>query len=348
MQRWRGTNRNSPSESSRGFSLVELLPSIAILSLLMGALLGFLTQIQKKSQAMQVTSESSSGARAALEILSGDIGQAGYNPNFDSNRTSSTAISANADPQCMTVSDLSQINPGDWLSVDTGMNNELVQVLGTTITGACAQPDQFRGVFVMNHLSPSSTFPIPIKSYKLPYPTGILLGTGLSNDHQLLFYGDVNDDGVINYVAYTLVPTTTPASALNVNGQSYVLYNLMRSVTPVTFSAGATRSVASPLAQNILYQDITTPNPVGPSGQPIFGYPNVFQVGIVPNQVTVVGTVNINLCVAMNPKSLETDNVQWFTMSTRIRPLNLSAAVNVAQAGGFRFLPQQPTGLPMN
>ena len=68
----------------------------------------------------------------------------------------------------------------------------------------------------------------------------------------------------------------------------------------------------------------------------------------VPDQVTVVGTVNINLCVAVNPRSLESGGVQWFTMATRIRPLNLSAAVNVAQQGGFRFLPQQPAGLPMN
>ncbi len=348
MEHYEGMRLNPKSTCSQGFSLVELLPSIAILSLLMGAMLGFLAQVQKKYQGTQVNSESSSGARAALEILSSDIGQAGYNPNFRSNRTSSTAISANADPQCMTVSDLSRINPGDWLSVDTGMNNELVQVLGTTSTGACTQPNQFQGVFVMNHVSPGSTFPIPIKSYKLPYPTGILLGTGLSNDHQLLFYGDVNDDGVINYVAYTLVPTTTPASSVNINGQTYVLYNLLRSLTPVTFSAGASRNAASPLAQNILYQDISAANPVGPSGQPIFGYPSVYQVGIIPNQVTVVGTVNINLCVATNPQSLETNNVQWFTMATRIRPLNLSAAVNVAQAGGFRFLPPQPVGLPMN
>lgn len=331
-----------------GFSLVELLPSIAILSLLLGAMLGFLTQIQKRYQGIQVTSESSSGARAALEILSSDIGQAGYNPNFKSNRTSNTPITANADPQCMTVNDLSQINPGDWLSVDTGMNNELVQVIGTTTTGACVQPNQFLGIFVMNHVSPGSTFPIPINSYKLPYPTGILLGAGLSNDHQLLFYGDINDDGVINYVAYNLAPTTTPATAVTVNGRSFVLYNLMRSVTPVTFRAGADSNATSPLAQNILYEDVSTANPLGPTGQPLFSYPSVYQVGIIPDQVTVVGTVNINLCVAVNPKSIETNNVQWFTMSTRIRPLNLSSAVGVAQAGGFRFLPPQPAGLPMN
>jgi prepilin-type N-terminal cleavage/methylation domain-containing protein len=336
------------SSRENGFSLVELLPSIAILSLLMAAILGFLAQIQKKFQGTQVTSEASSGARAALEILSNDIGQAGYNPNFTSNRMCNMPVAANADPQCVTLNDISRINPGDWLSIDTGMNNELIQVVGTTPTGSCAQPNQIQGVFVMNHVSPGSTLPFPVNSYKLPYPTGILLGTGLSNDHKLLFYGDINDNGVINYVEYSLAPTTSPATTVTLKGVSYVLYNLMRSVTPVTFSAGAVKNPPSPLAQNIMYRDISAANPVGPTGQPVFSFPSVYQVGIVPDQVTVVGTVNINLCVAVNPQSIETATVQWFTMSTRIRPINLSSAVNVAQAGGFRFLPPQPAGIPMN
>ena len=122
----------------------------------------------------------------------------------------------------------------------------------------------------------------------------------------------------------------------------------MRSVTPVTFSSGAVRNAASPLVRNVLYQDITnTTKPAGPTGQPIFSFPQTYLVGIVPNQVTVVGTVNLNLCVAVNPQSMETQQVEWFTMATRIRPLNLASAVQVAQAGGFRFLPSLPAGLPM-
>jgi hypothetical protein len=71
-------------------------------------------------------------------------------------------------------------------------------------------------------------------------------------------------------------------------------------------------------------------------------------VGIVPNQVTVVGTVVITLSVMENPRNMETNRVSWFTMSTQVRPLNLSAAVNVSRAGGFTYLPRVPAGLPMN
>ncbi len=334
--------------SAAGFTLMELMPSILILSLLMAAILSFLAQVQKRFQGQQVNSESSQGARGAIEILTQEIGQAGYNPNFTVNKTCAFSVAASADSQCITLSDISRINPGDWLSVDTGINNEIVQVAGTTLSGACTQANQVQSIFVMNHTSPSTTLPFPVKSYKLPYPTGILTSTGTSNDHNLDLFGDVNDDGTINYVAYGLTPTTSPATTLTINGQSYTLYNLTRSITPVNFKTGATKTAASPLVQNVIYQDIaSTTTPEGPTGQPIFSYPQTYQVGIVPNQVTVVGTVNINICVAVNPQSMETNQVQWYTMATRIRPLNLASAVAVSLAGGFRFLPPAPAGVPM-
>jgi hypothetical protein len=98
------------------------------------------------------------------------------------------------------------------------------------------------------------------------------------------------------------------------------------------------------MAQNVLY-NISTQQ--GPTGQPIFSFPNLVTVGIVPNQVTVVGTVVITISVAENPKNIETNRASWFTMSTQVRPLNLSAAVAVGKAGGFTYLPRQPAGLPM-
>lgn len=333
---------------SAGYSLLELLPSIAILSLLMSVMMGFMAQVQKRFQGNAVVSESQQAGRAAMAILSQEIGQAGCNPPFTVNKTVATAITASADSQCITLSDLSRINPGDWLSIDAGINNEIIQVGGTTSTGACSQPKQVQGIFVMNHTSPASTFPLPVSSYKLPYPSGILTGTGRSNDHNLLLFGDINDDGAINYVVYSLAPTTNPPTRVTLNSQSYTLYNLTRSITPVAFVAGTTRSAASPLVQNVIYQDITTTtNPVGPTGQPIFSYPSTYQVGIVPDLVTVVGTVRVNICLAVNPKNLETGQVEWFTMATQIRPLNLAAAVTVSQAGGYRFLPALPPDLPM-
>jgi hypothetical protein len=101
---------------------------------------------------------------------------------------------------------------------------------------------------------------------------------------------------------------------------------------------------SSPLVQNVLY-DAT--NARGPTGQPIFAYPNTVVVGVVPNQITVVGTIVVTLSVAVNPRSLESGRVEWYTMATQIRPLNLSAAVAINQAGGAGYMVKLPAGLPM-
>jgi prepilin-type N-terminal cleavage/methylation domain-containing protein len=331
----------SPGKTEHGFSLLEMAASVVIITLLMSAIFSFMLQAQKKFQGNSVTAEANHSARAALEVMTQEIGQAGFNPNFVPNKTCNVVVDANAAEQCVTLSDINQVHPGDWLSVDVGGNNELVKVSGTAATGACVGANQVKGVFQMDH----TTTPFPVISYKMPYPAGILQGTGTSDNQTLEFFGDVNADGTIQYGVYSLSPTTSPATTVSVNGATYTLYDLNRSITPVTFLSGAVKSPASPLAQNVLYNTTTGQ---GPTGQPIFGYPNLVTVGIVPNQVTVVGTIVITISVAESPKNIETNRVAWFTMSTQVRPLNLSAAVAVSQAGGFTYLPRLPAGLPMN
>ena len=144
----------------------------------------------------------------------------------------------------------------------------------------------------------------------------------------------------------------SPAASVGINGTTYTLYNLYRSVTPVTFTnlpAPATytppaNTRASPLVNNVLYNAASQ---AGPTGQAIFAYPSQVVIGVVPNQITVVGTLKVTLSVAVSPKSLETAQVQWFTMATQIRPLDLSAAISVNNAGGAIYLPPMPKSLPM-
>jgi prepilin-type N-terminal cleavage/methylation domain-containing protein len=352
---------------AQGFSMIELLASVTIITLLMSAVFAFMYQAQKRFQGNVVVTESNQSARAALELITQEIGQAGYNPQYYPHKTGTAVITANADPQCLTLSpDISHINVGDWLQIDTGVNNEILQVVGITgnpppnppyTTVNCTSPgaNQIYAVFDMNHNG--STTPFPIISYKMPYPSGILAPPALPAaqvpfDHVLEFFGDINNDGTIRYVVYSLAPTTSPATTVSVNGNTYTLYNLRRSITPVTFAAGAANSLSSPLVQNVLCQDINATyaapaTPLGPTGLPIFSYPNTVVVGVVPNQVTVVGTILVTLSVAINPRSLESGRVEWYTMATQIRPLNLSAAVAINQAGGAKYMVKLPPGLPM-
>ncbi len=346
---------NSPTDFLQvcpaGFSLVELLVSVAIIVLLMSAVFPFLFQSQIKYQNNQVASEANQSARAAMEVMSQEIGQAGFNPNFTTGKTSSAVVAVNSSPQCVTLSDINQINPGDWVSADTGPNHELVEVLSTSnVSGtSCVSPNQIQGVFLMSH--DGSTTPFPVISYKMPFGSGILQTTGTSNDQRLEFLGDINQDGVIRYVVYSLSPVS-PATTVSINGTAYTLYTLSRSVTTVPFTnlpvpstyTPPANNQASPLVTNVLYN---TTNQSGPTGQPIFAYPNQVVIGVVPNQITVVGTVVVTISVAVSPKSLESQLPQWFTMATQIRPLDLQAAISVNNAGGAIYLPPLPKSLPM-
>jgi len=344
-------DQKSRRDFAAGFSLIELLASVAIIVLLMSAVFPFLFQSQKKYQTNQVVSEANQSARAAMEVMTQEIGQAGFNPNFTTAKTSSNTVAVSSSAQCVTLSDINQISPGDWLMVDTGPNHELVEVLSTSgISGTpCSAPNQISAVFLMSH--DGSTTPFPVISYKMPYGSGILQASGTSSDQRLEFFGDINQDGVIRYVVYSLSPAS-PAATVSINGTTYTLYDLYRSVTTVPFTnlpppstyTPPANNQASPLVTNVLYN---TTNHSGPTGEPIFAYPNQVVIGVVPNQITVVGTVVVALSVAVSPRSLESESPQWFTMATQIRPLNLQAAIRVNNAGGAIYLPPLPKSLPM-
>lgn len=333
------------------FSLLELMVSVAIIVVLMSAVFPFIFQAQKQYQSNRVVSEANQGARAAMEVMTQEIGQAGYNPNFTTAKTSSAVIAVDPNAQCVTLNNITEINPGDWLQVDTGSNQELVEVLSTSnVSGTpCTSPNQIQAVFLLSH--DGSTTPFPVISYKMPYGSGILQTSGTSNDQRLEFFGDINQDGIIRYVVYSLSPVS-PSESVTINGTVYTLYDLYRSMTTVPFTSLPPPSTyttpannqASPLVANVLYN---AANQSGPTGQPIFAYPNQVVIGVVPNQITVVGTVVVTISVAVSPKSLESQLPQWFTMATQIRPLDLQAAITVNQAGGACYLPPLPISLPM-
>ncbi len=376
-----------------GFSLLELMTSVAIITILMAAVFTFIFQTQKRFQSSQVISESSQAARAAMELLTQEIGQSGRNPNFPTNKTVPAPSPMPASPndgivgqgtsQCVTLApDISRINLGDWLSFDTGPNQEFAIVKATSTTNDtgltcsttpvpsgchCPGANQVRVILQNDHtktMSPTGwSFPFPVISYKFPYATGILRGTvngaSTTDDHTLEFYGDINDDAVVNYAVYSLWPNSTPQTdvQITVGGTTttYTLYNLYRSITSVQFPGTvipSTNNLASPLVPNVLYSqwDPTALKPTGaqgPTGKPVFQYPDLFTVGISPNQLTVVGTVVVTLCVAVNPKAMESSVIQWYTMATQIRPLNLTAAVAVNQTGGSTYMARAPLDLPM-
>lgn len=366
--------------SAAGFSMLEMLVSITIIILLMSAVFPFLFQAQKRFQGNVVVSEANQSARAALEVMSQEIGQAGFNPNFSPAKISTAVVTPSATAQCVTLNNITGIHSGDWVTVDTGPDNELVQVVSTSISLGvpCTTSNQIKGVFMKAH--DGSTTAFSVASYKMPFPSGILIrfnaSTGaldttttpvLSTYRALKFYGDINQDANQNifYVVYSIAPMTPTTDVqvpplagdtCNPTG-TYRLYNLYRSITQVPFTSlpspspfaascpGPTcNQPASPMVEKVMYNATCEE---GPTGKPIFNYPDAVVTGVVPKVITVVGTVVVTLSVAVNPRSLESSQVQWFTMATQIRPLNLGAALNVNNSSGGIYMSLMPATLPM-
>jgi len=376
---------SNDSREPTGFSLVELMASVLIIGIVLGGVFTLLYNTQDKYQNNDVVSQSNQGARGAFAVMTQEIEQAGLNPQFTTGRTSSDAVTPDATAHCITLNDASSINAGDWVAVDTGAYYEEVRVLATSsaaLSGqtTCGSANQIKALFEQCHNNttdssnacyvPPSTgrpatlpWPYPVSSYKFPYPGGVVYNQtasyggsniSLSNDHILaLLYGDTDNSGNVWYVVYSLYNPTTSAPQswpININGTqtTFYVYTLYRSITQVTFATGQTVTHAYPLVDNVLCTDITQANPHGPTGQPIFGYPSTVQVVLDPGTISVVGTVVINLSVMVNPKSLQnTGTVQWYTMSSQMRPLNLWSAVTANQIGGGQYLPPTPAGLPM-
>ena len=377
-----------PHHGSAGFTLIEALVSVAIIGLVMGPIFFFLMQVQRRFQANVVVSESNQGARSAMQSMAQEIGQAGFNPQFTASTTSSAAVApltGGNTLQCVTLASTTGINPGDYLSVDKGAAFEQVKVQATHAAalssyagnGYCTPgANQISAIFMSCHNNTTTAGcpatgilgAFPVASYKFPYASGILQGqtvsyngsnVSISNDHILaMYYGDSDNSGNLSYVVYSLYNPTASGSLtpIGISGNTYCpagatpacyIYTLFRSVTAVNFASGQTITHAYPLVDNVIYQDITGSNPVGPTGRPLFNYITT-PVTVVPSAVSVVGTVGINVSVAVNPASLEAQNVvQYYTMASQIRPVNLWAAVSITRSGGSMYLPPVPVGLPM-
>jgi Tfp pilus assembly protein PilW len=133
-----------------------MLTSVVIITILMGTVFAFMISVQKRIQGSLVISQSNQTARAAMELMTQEIGQAGFNPQFTNLVTESTVITASATPTCVALSTIRGIYPGDFVIVDTGANQEIVQVQATS-NGAlpggtkCSGANQIKATFKMCH-----------------------------------------------------------------------------------------------------------------------------------------------------------------------------------------------------
>lgn len=190
-------------QSESGYTLIELMISVAILMIVSGTVLDGVFRLTKTSQTVANRTEMHSGVRNATELLQQEVGQAGRIalPN-----TVQLAAAVAAGPVTVAVkavdsagNTLSSLNGttgmfvGEKLVIDTGSNEETV-----TLTGVNATTKQITATFTLAH---AVSAPINVYggfSYGV-VPTTVANG---STGSIMKILGDINSDGNLEYVEY--------------------------------------------------------------------------------------------------------------------------------------------------
>ena len=344
---------------SRGFSLIELLVSIAVLSIIMGAMMQFMSMLQRRYTQAQRTSGIGQTSKSVTDLLAMDIGQAGY---YRGRSTTNSAIIA-VGTQTVTLADSTGIYPGSVLIVDTGMDQEPVPLSAVTHSS-----NQVTGLFRVDHATG-----VPVRLSDVPYPEGVLApvtrdpstgdtiaNTAGSNATTLKMMGDFRDDGTLRYVEYRYRSATSSTTACSTPPCA-----LWRSDSCVPGTATGctitTQNAAVLVADNIM-------NPVATG---VFNYFVLCRAGAFPNPaLTYVTYLNSSFTTGVSPCASVAHfyvlgvevNLELRTQASVERgaggpvaidvqqtfvPRNIRHALEVSLDGLQRWVPEKPTTVPL-
>jgi prepilin-type N-terminal cleavage/methylation domain-containing protein len=195
-----------------GFSLLELLVSIAILSIVSSVALDGIFRLTKVSQTVSNRTEMHAGVRNATELLQQEVGQAGRialphivqlagDPSISQTPVAVAVKVVDADGNTIaTENGTDGMFVGEKLVIDAGGNEETV-----TVTAIDTLNKTFSAAFNADH-DPSDSINvyggfaygvIPEKNVDgTPFPNG-------STESVMKIVGDINSDGTLQYVEYT-------------------------------------------------------------------------------------------------------------------------------------------------
>jgi prepilin-type N-terminal cleavage/methylation domain-containing protein len=301
-----------------GFSLLELLVSVAILTLLMGVVFQFISTNQRRYRSQQLLAEVSQGGRSAFEVMGQELNQAGYNPPFSTNKTVGGGGATNPG------SPLASLPLSGGSPATSGVFYGSRLVIGNTCTGSpatCTQEevvvnaDTSYGTTAMS----TTTIPVvlvnshspgePVYARNYPYASGILYdhrtaGTGLAvADNKIRFFGDIQNTGHLYYGEYRLqCPGSTPGTWIDACTSTCTTgpFTLTRFMTklanastgvfqiPASKAAALDGAPVSALVSNI--QGTCAPPPGSTA-------PTDWQVFAAPDETAASGTTPVNAAI---------------------------------------------------
>lgn len=328
-----------------GFSLLELLVSVAILTALMAIVFQFMSTNQRRYRSQQLLAEMSQGGRSAFEVMTQELNQAGYNPPFSSNKTvgGSGAVNPGSPLASLTLSggspDTKGVFYGSRLVIGNtcagspaSCNQEEVLVNTDASYGTTAMTTTTAPVVLINSHSPGE----PVFSRNYPFPTGIIYdhrtaGAGLAvADNKIRFFGDIMDTGDLYYGEYRLqCEGSTPGTWIDACTSTCTTgpFTLTRFVTklanastsvfqiPASKAAALDGAPVSPLVSNV---DGACPS------LPVSTAPADWVVFAAPDETSASGTTNVNAAIDYGATTsyvqpvLNADGtpVMWFKVNT--------------------------------
>jgi len=236
-----------------GFSLIETMVALAVLFAVGGIVMSGMVQLMKTQGTIANRTDMHTSVRSATELLEQEIGQAG--------RISLASPSANvtlaapgvaAGAFTLVASDNSAVTvyPGEYLTVDLGANEEVVQLItGSGSSGTALFQVPHAAGAPVTALGAFGTGIVPPAAAPTSYPNG-------SSATVLKLYGDINGDGNMVYVEYTCTGTATVPGSL---------YRNQMSIT-----AGAKPAVDN--TKILLSNVLANPNDLNGNAVPCFAY----------------------------------------------------------------------------
>lgn len=219
------------SRDERGFTIVEMIISVAVLMVISGLMFDAVFQMTRANEDQENRSEMYAGIRNATALLQQEVGQAGR-LTFPAPVSLASSVAGSTSPVWVTVTpSATNMFVGARLSAGNGPNQEVVEV-----TGVNAGTRQIQAVFSLSHSAGARVAPAG------GFAEGIVPTTTVngSSDTVLKIIGDINGDGSLVYVEYTC---------------SWAQGRLLRNVMPYDAVSKPTPGIEQVLLDNLL------PNP---------------------------------------------------------------------------------------
>lgn len=299
-----------------GFTLLELLVSMAVLSLIVGGVISALSSSEQTFARTELGSDMYENVRSVAELLAQEIGQAGLVSLPTT--TTSAAITASVTAQAVNVSSTTSMYVGEQLLVDAGSTNEELVTL-TAVTGT-----SMSGVFIKSH---ATAAPVTVLG---AFPSGIVPpgatdGSTSVNEpgvSVLNMFGDINGDGTLVYVRYTCDTSATPGT----------LTRSVTTITPGVNTIAAAQTLLSTLIAN-------------PGGTPCFQYTS-YSVGTPSNTYVT----NVGLTISVRSLTPDPQTQAYLTMTKSfldLSPRNVLAGFELGNAGLTNRLQLSPPNVSL-